>query len=241
MRNAHATPSRWITLKRAFFSRWSRPIRGVVRVVCHLYRAVFLRHIVFVGVTGSCGKTTTKKLIAAALRAGGRVVESSGAQNHFGAVARAILRTRPWHRYCVAELAAMRVGDVARLSDLFRPSMSVVTAIGTDHYRSFRGVVGVKQEKGAILEVLPEDGTAFLNADDPHVMDMRAKTSARGVTYGAAPGADIRIENVESAWPDRLRLDIVAGSEHVPVATQLVGVHFASAVAAAMAVAQPVL
>lgn len=231
------TPSRWLPIKRAFFARWARPIRTLLQWVCHGYRAVFLRHVVFIGVTGSCGKTTTKKLIAAALRAHTRVVESSGAQNHFGAVARAILRTRPWHRYCVAELAAMQAGDVARLSDLFRPTMSVVTAIGTDHYRSFRGVEGVKREKGAILEILPDDGTAFLNADDPNVMDMRAKTRARCVTYGAAPGATIRMEGIVSAWPDRLHLDVLAGSERVHVATQLVGAHFASAVAAAMAVA----
>jgi len=76
-----------------------------------------------------------------------------------------------------------------------------------------------------------------LNLDDPRVAAMRSSTRARVVTFGFSAEADVRGEDVSGAWPDRLSLTVLHGSERVHVQTRLVGEHFAHAVLGALATA----
>lgn len=228
----------WRDLKVRLLQTYAGPVRAMVRFVCRAYRACLLRHVRFIAVTGSCGKTTTKHMIHAALSARLRGTCTAATANHFGAVARLMLRTRPWHRYCVAEFSATQRGDIALLADLFRPDVGVLTVVGTDHYRVFRGPEGVAREKAALVEALPARGIAILNLDDPHVAAMRVRARSRVVSFGMGAAADVRGENVTARWPGTLKLDVVSGTERVPVETRLLGEAMAACVLAAMAVAR---
>jgi UDP-N-acetylmuramoyl-tripeptide--D-alanyl-D-alanine ligase len=120
---------------------------------------------------------------------------------------------------------------------MLRPQIGVVTTIGGDHYKAYRSLAAVAEEKSKLVRNLPRRGVAILNADDPHVRAMSACTRARVITYGHSPGTDFRAIEVSSRWPDRLSLTIVFGSRSLRIKTKLVGEHWTTSVLAAFACA----
>jgi len=188
-----------------------------------------------IGVTGSCGKTMTKELIAAILSTQARGRKSNNLYNGPQFVVRTIFTILPWHRFCVHELGTQTPGMMAQSVELFRPHIGVVTHIGTDHYTTYRSKEAIAAEKGTLVESLPVEGVAVLNADDPYVLAMRARSRARVVTYGLSVDAMVRGEDVTSAWPDRLSLTVGCEGQKVRINTQLLGEHWASSVLAAVA------
>ena len=110
---------------------------GGVRLALGLKAAALhrrrLREVTFIGVTGSSGKTTTKELIAAALRSElrGRATPAQG--NGLAVLAKTILRTTRRDAFCVAEVALWRRGVIAENALVLRPDIAVVTCVGTDH------------------------------------------------------------------------------------------------------------
>ena len=194
----------------------------------------------FIGVTGSAGKTTTARLIAVCLRVAGRVRQTDrlvGQLNNPRFAAQLVLTTTPAHRFCLSEFGVGGPGDMRQYVQAMPPDIGVVTSVESDHYSAFRGLDATAREKRVLVEVLPPDGTAVLNLDDPRVAAMRSSTRARVVTFGFSAEADVRGEDVSGAWPDRLSLTVLHGSERVHVQTRLVGEHFAHAVLGALATA----
>lgn len=191
---------------------------------------------VFVGITGTAGKTTAKDLTGAVLASLGDGIVSPGNYNGLRTVVKSLLRARSHHRYCVHELATHGPGTIAALVAPFRPDIGVVLNVGLEHYTEFRSREAVALEKGRLVEVLPPTGTAILNADDPLVLSMATRTQAHIVTFGLSTDADVRAEAVTSAWPDPLRFNVCCDGARVPIATQLHGMHWIPSVLAAVAV-----
>ena len=174
-------------------------------------RRWFLRKPAFIGITGSVGKTTCKELVLAILS---RHLRGSGTEENLSAIqdtARLILQASSRDQYCVAELGIMARGDMDKLVRFVRPSIGVVTAIGTDHISAFGSREGIAEEKGRLIASLPPTGVAILNADDPLVLAMRTRCAARVMTYGMVAGADVRGEILSAGWPERLKLRVRTG------------------------------
>lgn len=209
-------------------------LRLLVRAAS-LYRRG-LSEVLFVGVTGSCGKTTTKELAAAVLATRLRGRRTAASRNRDAAVAAAILRTRPWSGFCVAELGAEGPGTLDALLRMLRPRIAVVTNVGPDHFSAFRTLESTAAEKGKLVASLPPRGMAILNADDPHVVAMAARCAGRVLTFGLGAGADLRAEDVRSVWPERLAFTLVHEGRRQAVTTRLCGKHWVHAVLAALAV-----
>ncbi|MEP6978593.1 MAG: UDP-N-acetylmuramoyl-tripeptide--D-alanyl-D-alanine ligase [Thermoleophilia bacterium] len=196
-----------------------------------------LKDTAFVGVTGSAGKTTTKELTAAVLGTQLAGTWTAGNHNNIGSLGRTILRTKARHDFCVLEVAAWYPGSVARVARLIQPTIAVVTTIGLDHYKAFRSREATALEKRALVDALPPDGCAILNADDPHVIAMAEGFSGRVITFGESPSADIRAIEMSSAWPEPLAFRLHHDGRDWPVRTRLHGKHTATAVLAAVGVA----
>lgn len=206
-----------------------------------LYQLTFvhrrrLSNTLFIGVTGSAGKTTTKDLIANILeRHLSKGVKSRGSLNWPEDMVRLVLSTRKSDAYCVAEISAHGPGTVDVAVALLRPTIGVVTNIGADHFSAYRNRDAIAAEKSKLIKSLPNDGVAILNADDPRVLAMQSLFAGRTVTYGLANDALLRGEAIQSVWPNRLFLTATWQGESVQVNTQLCGAHWAPAVLAALA------
>lgn len=190
--------------------------------------------VAYVGVTGSCGKTTTTRLIGAVLSSAGECRTDAG-HNGPRRVILNLLTVGSNTKFCVQELSGSRPGRIKMQTRFLRPQIGVITTIGGDHYKNFRSLEATAREKVELVAGLPTSGAAILNADDRQVLDMKKRTSGRVVTYGLSSGADVRAEDVRSAWPDRLSLTVVQGQERLRVQTQLVGEFWITSVLAAIA------
>ncbi|HVB76924.1 MAG TPA: UDP-N-acetylmuramoyl-tripeptide--D-alanyl-D-alanine ligase [Candidatus Nitrosotalea sp.] len=142
-----------------------------------------------IGVTGSNGKTSTKELIAAALGTALRVHRSPGNLNTETGVPLSILGLEPNHQVLVLEMGMQRAGDIARLAALARPRVGVVTNIGSVHAEHFTdGIEGVMAAKAELLDALPADGAAVLNADDTRFEALRQHCRCPVISFGLKAG-----------------------------------------------------
>ena len=207
---------------------------GLAAAALHRRR---LRGVSFVGVTGSCGKTTTKELIAAALASELRGRKTPGEGNGLAVAAKTVLRTTNRDAFCVVEVAAGKPGQLARGARLVRPRIAVITHIGSDHRTLYRTLEATAAEKRALLEHAADGAIAVLNLDDPHVIAMAAGFGGRVLTFGRSPEAMLRAEDVRSPWPQRLSFTLRFEGRAFPVRTRLCGRHWIGSVLAALGVA----
>lgn len=145
-----------------------------------------------VGITGSNGKTSTKELTAAVLATKFDVLHNTGNLNTETGVPLTIMRLEPNHKALVLEMGLQRAGDIERLAALARPSIGVITNIGTVHMEFFAKQEDLARAKGELVTGLPPDGQSVLNADDRYFGMLSAMSAARVTSFGIE-GGDFRI------------------------------------------------
>ncbi|NAZ85890.1 UDP-N-acetylmuramoyl-tripeptide--D-alanyl-D-alanine ligase [Kineococcus indalonis] len=191
------------------------------------------------GVTGSAGKTTTKDLLAAVLAPLGPVVAPTGSFNNEVGAPLTVLRAGAGTAALVVEMGARGPGHIAALCRVARPGTGVVLNVGSAHAGEFGSLDATAAAKGELVEALPADGVAVLNADDARVAAMAARTSARVVTFGLGPDADVRALDVRTDELARPLFTLSAGGRTAPVHLRLHGEHqVPNALAAAAAALQ---
>jgi Alr-MurF fusion protein len=194
-----------------------------------------------IGVTGSVGKTSTKRAIATLLAGIGPTFASRRSFNSLFGLPIALGRLEPQHRFAVLEMGLDRFGEMTRLCELFPPQIAVVTNVAPTHLRYLRDEEHIAAEKSTLVRALPRDGLAVLNADDPRVSAMAALhpggEQAAVVRYGlTASDADLSATRIAVSL-DGTRFDLLLGGERYPVFCPLLGRHHAYTALAALAVA----
>jgi UDP-N-acetylmuramoyl-tripeptide--D-alanyl-D-alanine ligase len=178
-----------------------------------------------VGVTGSIAKTSTKEAIATVLAERYATLKSEGNANNEIGLPLTVLRMGPEHEAAVLEMGMYVGGEIAQLAAIARPRIGVVTAVREVHLSRIGGIDDVERAKAELVEALPADGTAVLNADDARVVGMRARTAARTITYGFSAQADVRAEEVASAGLDGMSFRLIAPGGTVMASTPALGRH----------------
>ena len=190
-----------------------------------------------VALTGSQGKTTTKDVLAAVLPAAGETVATAGSFNNELGLPLTVLRADAGTRFLVLEMGARGIGHIAELCRIARPSVSLVLNVGKAHLGEFGTQQDIATAKGELVEALPSSGLAVLNADDPLVSAMAARTSARVLTFGRGPGAGVRLSDVEVQADGCPTFTLAHDGREARVHLRLLGAHMADNAAAAAAVA----
>ena len=188
-----------------------------------------------IGVTGSTGKTTTKEAIATVLSASFSTFKNYASYNGRYGLPIALGQLRPDHELAVLEMACDGHGEIAELAQMAPPRVAVVTAVNPVHLDAFGTLDAIAAEKGRLVEALPQDGWAILNADDPRVEAMARRTRARTVSIGTDHQADFSASDVRVT---RQGTALVAHAEgrRVPLSLPLIGRHHVYTALAALAV-----
>jgi len=178
-----------------------------------------------VGVTGSAGKTTTKEAIAHVLASKYRVLKSEGNfNNHFG-LPLMLLKLEPEHDVAVIEMGMSHAGEIRDLAKIAQPEIGVVTNVAPVHLEFFSSVADIARAKYELIESLPANGTAVLNADDEYVSQFGGGFKGKVLTYGTRPGTNVLAENIQARGQEGSEFDVVVGEMRAHVRLGLVGAH----------------
>ncbi len=196
-----------------------------------------LPQLTVVGLTGSSGKTTTKDYIGQLLARLGPVIAPAGSLNNELGFPYTVLQATGETRFLVLEMGARGIGHIRYLTEIARPEIGVVLNVGAAHIGEFGSVEGTARAKGELVEALGPDGVAVLNADDPLVAAMAARTTARVLAVGEAPDALVRATDVRLDPAGRASYTMTAAGQSGPVQLSVVGRHQVANTLAAAAVA----
>ena len=195
-----------------------------------------------IGITGSVGKTTTKEFAVAALGARFRVLRSEASFNNELGVPLTFLGLEATHEVCVIELGFYVPGEIADLCRLVRPTVGIVTAIPDrpPHFSRTPSLEAIASGKAELLEALPADGTALLNADDARVRGLAGRTRAQVILFGESSDATVRATEVQGRGPGGLAgtsFVVSSGGTSAPVVVPLPGRHLVTGALAAIGAA----
>jgi UDP-N-acetylmuramoyl-tripeptide--D-alanyl-D-alanine ligase len=190
-----------ISLKRG--SKRAQPFILGVRDPLYVYQQLAAHHrsrfhIPVVAVTGSNGKTTTKEMVASVMAQRWKILKTEGNLNNRVGVPQTLLRLNERHKGAVIEMGVDNLGQTARLCEIVRPTIGIITNIGPDHLEFFGTIEVSAQAKAEMLDLLPPDGVVVLNADDSYYDYLAARARCRVVSFGFSSKADVRAMNLES-------------------------------------------
>ena len=213
-------------------SRPIEPLRsGVVIRVADTARALGnlaaavrqLTGIKVVAVTGSMGKTTTKEAAAAALSARFRVLKSERNLNNLYGLPLSMLKHRD-EEVAVLEMGMSVPGEIARLTDIARPNVGVLTNVAEVHREFFPSLDAIAEAKGEIFEHLPAGAVAVVNADDPLVLREARRFTGRLIRFGIEAFAELKADGL-TRRSEGFSFNAEFEGERVEVVSSLFGGH----------------
>ena len=178
-----------------------------------------------IGVTGSAGKTTTKEITAHVLSTRHKVLKSQGnLNNHFGLPLQ-LLKLGPEHEFAVIEMGMSHAGEIRALAAIAEPNCGVVTMVAPVHLEFFDSIAGIARAKYELIQSLPADGVAVLNADDPYVSQFGRDFHGKVATFGLHKPAFVMARNIEVHGAAGSVFDVVVDERVVRASLPLLGEH----------------
>lgn len=199
------------------------------------YRSRF--DIKIIGVTGSVGKTSTKEMIAAALSQGSNVFKTKGNRNSQIGLPLTMLDIMPENETAVIEMGMSEFGEMERLCAIAKPSMAVMTNIGTAHIENLGSRENIMSEKFKITGNFTKDSTLFLNGDDELLVTLYGKQDFKTVTFGFGENCDYRAENIRVNGMNTI-FTLISKNETEEIEIPTLGEHNVKNALAAFAVAK---
>jgi UDP-N-acetylmuramoyl-tripeptide--D-alanyl-D-alanine ligase len=190
-----------------------------------------------IGITGSVGKTSTKDLLVSILSQSSRAHASQRSFNNEIGVPLTLINAPDDTEVAVIEMGSRGVGHIAELCAIAEPTIGLITTIAGAHTEEFGSVETIALAKGELIEALPADGLAVLNADVPLALQIATRSAAPVLTFGQSASADVRFRDIALDGDLRATFTIDSdwGSFAVTPATR--GAHLVANATASAAVA----
>ena len=169
-----------------------------------------------VAITGSNGKTSTREMTVSVVSCLGRTLAPTSNFNNDIGVPLTLFNLNEGHRLAVLELGMNHFGEIARLTDICRPDIGVITNVGPAHLEGVGSLEGVKAAKGELLQRMQSGRRVVLNADDPRVFSLAQETELEVLLFGTGPDARVKAEGIETAQ-GRIRFTLILPGGRVPV------------------------
>jgi len=228
----------------SMFSLTSQRIDGPCIVVKDVLEALsilaaFVRKrldkLIVIGITGSQGKTSAKDLLTHMLGAVGPTVAPAGSFNNDLGLPITLLQCDDRTRFCILEMGARHVGDIARLCQIAKPNIGVVLTVGTAHIGEFGSREIIAKTKGELIESLGKDGVAILGTYDEFTPKMASLHQGEVILFGESADNEVRAADIEMR-EGRPHFDLVTPAGRDAVGMRVVGAHQVSNALAVAAV-----
>jgi UDP-N-acetylmuramoyl-tripeptide--D-alanyl-D-alanine ligase len=182
-------------------------------------------HAAVIGVTGSTGKTTTKDFLTAVLGPSRRVVATQGNRNNELGVPLTLFEAGSETDVLVVEMGMRGLGQIARLAEIARPEVGLVTNVGTSHLELLGSQDAVAAAKGELVQAIEPDGAVFLNGDDAYSDVLAIDSHAPVSLYGTSEHCVIRAVEIALDSSSRASFVLQTASGSVPVSLPVPGRH----------------
>lgn len=191
-----------------------------------------------VAITGSNGKSTTKQMVAAAVGSLGPVLKTEGNYNNLIGLPLTVLRWKNEHKVAVLEMGMNAPGEIARLTQIAKPHVGIITNVSSAHLEFLENIENVAKAKGELFDNMRDDGIIVVNLEDPWVKKLSKSYKGNIYTFGMQNNADVRFGRMESKGLESIDMTIyVEGVEH-RVHLSVPGAHNVMNAMAAIAVAR---
>lgn len=176
--------------------------------------------------TGSCGKTTTKEMLAAILRRCGKVSATTGNLNNEIGVPLTLFAVAEESRYLIVEMGAAQKGDIAYLMAMAIPNITVITNVRSAHLGRFGSEDAIAEAKAEIYTHLRPEDRAVINLDELHAGEWRNLLSSHTVITCSTcrADADLYASSVQLS-ADTVRFTLNYRTESVDVLLPVPGQH----------------
>jgi len=191
--------------------------------IAHCWRMRF--DVPVVAVTGSSGKTTTKEMIASIVSQVKRVHKNRGNFNNLIGLPLTLLEMEAGHEVAIVEMGTNRPGEIARLTDIAKPSVGVITNVGPAHLEGLKSIDGVREEKGDLFARMEKHGIAIINSDDDEIRVLAERWHGERITFGIKDEALIHAHNIEKKDGQGIRFTLCVGSFEGDVTMKTLGNH----------------
>ena len=192
-----------------------------------------------VAITGSCGKTTVKEMVAAILSRRGKVLATKGNFNNDIGVPLTLLRLEQEHEFAVIELGANHLGEIAYTTNLVKPDVATIVNAAASHLEGFGSLLGVARAKSEIFKGLADHGLAVLNADSQFFDFWQGKLRLNNVqTFSLDGDSDFHAQDVTLGLDGCAQFNLCTPEGQTAVSLSLPGMHNVgnALVAAALAI-----
>ena len=177
-------------------------------------------------VAGSIGKTTTKEILAALVASRFRVLKTQGNLNNEYGLPLTLLRLDDEYEACVVELGMSHRGELAKLAQIVRPDVGIVTRVAIEHLEFFSSLDDIALAERELIENLAwPNAIAVLNADDERVARFVEVTRGRVLTFGANSRAGFRAEAIEDRGLEGSEFDFVSAGKRLRLKLPSIGRH----------------
>jgi UDP-N-acetylmuramoyl-tripeptide--D-alanyl-D-alanine ligase len=179
-----------------------------------------------IALTGSCGKTTTKAMLASILSLSGETLVTEGTLNNDIGVPLTLLRLNEKHKFAVIEIGTNHFGEIAYSTDIAQPTIAAILNAGPGHLEFFKDVAGVAREKA---EIYTSAETAVINTDDEFADYWKKRVNNQIITTSTKKYSDVWASDI--AYPS---FTLNMGTQSAHITLPILGEHnISNALAAA--------